>query len=69
MKYICKISHEQMNIDGGGFKRYEAGKIYDMENPDMEFFELIEGTAPDLGTDFKSVPTDESGLSPNKKRR
>ena len=49
MKVKCKISHE-LSFEGGGFRRYEAGQTYDIEEPDMEFFEneaKNKGTVPE----------------------
>ena len=64
MKVKCKISHE-LSFEGGGFRRYEAGQTYDIEEPDMEFFEneaKNKGTVPDLRAEQSGDV--ESGLSP-----
>lgn len=41
MKALCKISHEQMNMEGGGFKRYEAGQTYEGDSFDPALFEIV----------------------------
>ena len=46
MKYICIISHEQPGPDGG-FRRYEAGTIYEMDKPDEALFRAVHGLEED----------------------
>ena len=41
MKAICKISHEQIAVEGGGFKRYEAEQIYEGDDFDEALFEIV----------------------------
>lgn len=47
MKVKCRISHEQTH-ENGGFKIYEAGKFYNIENPDPKYFETTEEQAKTL---------------------
>lgn len=46
MKAICKISHEQTNMEGGGFRRYEAGQEYEVDSPDPAYFDTNPPLSP-----------------------
>ena len=49
MKVMCIMSHEQPTA--GGFMRYEAGREYDVENPEPKFFDLSKDEkSPDIET-------------------
>ncbi|HLE18674.1 MAG TPA: hypothetical protein VI728_10370 [Syntrophales bacterium] len=65
MKVICKISHETMNSETGGFRRFEAGKTYDVEEPDLMFFD--KGTVPIYGLEDEKGKR-RIGTVPDKKK-
>jgi len=43
MKVKCIISHEQ-TLKNSGFRIYEAGRTYEVENPDPKYFEIEKET-------------------------
>jgi len=65
MKVICKISHETMTSETGGFRRFEAGKTYDVEEPDLMFFD--KGTVPIYGLEDEKGKR-RIGTVPDKKK-
>lgn len=43
MRCLCLIDHEQPGDETGKFTRYEAGKEYDLDDPEPGLFRAVHG--------------------------
>ena len=45
MRVLCIMSHDVPIADTGRFKRYEAGRVYEVEDPEPGLFRAAGGTS------------------------